>query len=183
MKKCTKCRKFLPVTEFNVDRAKKDGLRCYCRNCQSTYRLQWGINNRDKLNANQNRFYENNKQIVILRQQRAIKENIQRKLSVYLRNRLNMALKNKQKIGSAVADLGCTIDKLKQYLETRFQPGMSWDNWSLSGWHIDHITPLSKFKLTDREQFLEACNYTNLQPLWAADNIRKGGHFELRSNS
>jgi hypothetical protein len=51
---------------------------------------------------------------------------------------------------------------------------MSWENWSRNGWHIDHIVPLDSFDLTNPDQVKTACNYTNLQPLWAADNIRKG---------
>ena len=47
-------------------------------------------------------------------------------------------------------------------------------NWGVHGWHIDHITPLSSFDLTCREQFLKVCHYTNLQPLWAKDNFSKG---------
>jgi len=50
---------------------------------------------------------------------------------------------------------------------------MTWDNWTLDGWHIDHIKPLASFDLTDRKQLLEACHYTNLQPLWAKDNLTK----------
>lgn len=50
---------------------------------------------------------------------------------------------------------------------------MSWDNWSLKGWHIDHIYPLSKFDLTDPKEFKKACHCTNLQPLWATENIIK----------
>ena len=101
------------------------------------------------------------------------KNNINYKLSVLLRSRLNKALKGNYKSGSAVRDLGCTIDTLKLYIESKFQKGMSWDNYNHGGWHIDHIKPISSFDLTDRKQLLEACNYTNLQPLWAKDNLSK----------
>ena len=94
------------------------------------------------------------------------------KLRVGLRIRLNKALKNNFKIGSAVRDLGCSIEQLKQHLESKFTQGMSWKNYGQ--WHIDHIIPLSKVNLTNREQFLKVNNYMNLQPLWAEDNIRKG---------
>jgi len=65
-----------------------------------------------------------------------------------------------------------SIDFLKQYLEERFQSDMTWNNYG--EWEIDHIKPLSSFDLTDRDQLLQACHYTNLQPLWAEENARKG---------
>jgi hypothetical protein len=91
-----------------------------------------------------------------------------------------LSIRNNQKVGSAVRDLGCSIEELKFYLETQFQEGMSWDNYSLNGWHIDHIVPLTYFDLTDRDQLLKACHYTNLQPLWAEDNHRKYNHFKKK---
>jgi len=48
---------------------------------------------------------------------------------------------------------------------------MLWSNYG--EWHIDHIKPLASFDLSDRKQLLEACHYTNLQPLWAQDNLSK----------
>ena len=51
---------------------------------------------------------------------------------------------------------------------------MNWANHAPKGWHIDHIKPLASFDLADRKQLLESVHYTNLQPLWAADNLRKG---------
>lgn len=98
------------------------------------------------------------------------------KLATVLRTRLWMALKHDWKTGSAVRDLGCTIEELKLYLESKFLPGMTWGNHGKGDdkWHIDHIIPLASFDLTDRVQFLKACHYTNLQPLWAIDNMKKG---------
>ena len=95
-------------------------------------------------------------------------------LQMRLRNRLRMAIKNGQRAGSAVADLGCTIPFFKDYIASLFTPGMTWDNYGQ--WHLDHVKPLAKFDLSIREQFLKACHYTNYQPLWALDNARKGAH-------
>jgi hypothetical protein len=103
-----------------------------------------------------------------------LKLNPNARLAATLRSRLGVALRGNQKAGSAVRDLGCTIPELRAHLESKFQSGMTWENWSRDGWHIDHRTPLSKFDLTDRVQFLQACHYTNLQPLWAKDNYSKG---------
>jgi hypothetical protein len=118
--------------------------------------------NKDKIRVQKNNYYNNKR-----------KTDIQFKLSRNLRSRLNSAVNGNYKSGSEIKDLGCTIEQLKQYLESKFQSGMSWDNWTLDGWHIDHIKPLASFDLTDRKQLLEACHYTNLQPLWATDNLIK----------
>jgi hypothetical protein len=93
------------------------------------------------------------------------------RLKRILRKRLTEALKNNQKAGSAVKDLGCSIKELKVHLESKFLPGMTWDNYG--EWEIDHIVPLSGFNLTDRKEFLLACHYTNLQPMWWQDNLKK----------
>ena len=98
---------------------------------------------------------------------------INRKLAINLRGRLSKAIRNNYKSGSAVSDLGCSIDEFKQYLESKFQLGMTWDNYGRKGWHIDHIVPLCRFDLSDIVQFKKACNFNNLQPLWAKDNLNK----------
>lgn len=99
---------------------------------------------------------------------------VQQRISQTLRRRVLRVLNSDSRAGSAVRDLGCTVDKLKKHIEEQFNNGMTWENWSQVGWHIDHIKPLALFDLTDRKQFLEACHYTNLQPLWATDNCSKG---------
>lgn len=70
--------------------------------------------------------------------------------------------------------LGCEWTEFMSHIERQFAPGMTWSNHGQSGWHFDHIRPLSSFDLTDREQLKQACHFTNVQPLWAADNVRKG---------
>jgi len=95
------------------------------------------------------------------------------KLKERLRHRLYIAIKNNSKNGSAVKDLGCTIPELKEYLEKLFSNGMTWENWGLKGWHIDHKKPLSSFDLTNRKELIKAVHYTNLQPMWGIENLKK----------
>lgn len=78
------------------------------------------------------------------------RNDIQHKLKRNLRSRVRSALKNNQKTGSAIKDLGCSVEFLKEYLESKFRPGMSWDNYGPNGWHIDHIKPLGSFDLTKK---------------------------------
>jgi hypothetical protein len=105
---------------------------------------------------------------------RLYRERINFRLASILRSRLGGALSGEGKVGSAVADMGCTLSELRTYLESLFKPGMSWENYGRDGWHIDHIRPLASFDLEDPEQFRQACHYTNLQPLWAEENFSKG---------
>ena len=95
-------------------------------------------------------------------------ESIDHRIRRNLRARLRSAIKNKCKKGSAVRDLGCSILDLIAYLENKFYNNMTWDNYGKGRdkWQVDHIIPLSKFNLEDKEEFLKATHYTNLQPLW-----------------
>ena len=70
--------------------------------------------------------------------------------------------------------LGGDLDVVKKHLERLFLPGMTWDNHGVYGWHIDHIKPCASFDLTDPKGLKECFHYTNLQPLWATDNLSKG---------
>jgi hypothetical protein len=83
-----------------------------------------------------------------------------------------MAVTQNNKGGSAVRDLGCSIAEFKNYIEFLFAPGMGWNNWG--AWHLDHVRALARFDLTDPAQCAVALHWTNYQPLWAVDNLRKG---------
>lgn len=95
------------------------------------------------------------------------------RLSTNLRSRLYKAIRGYSKDVSAVKDLDCSIEQLKKHIESQFREGMTWDNYGTRGWHIDHILPLSSFNLSDTHQAKKACHYTNLQPLWWYENLKK----------
>ena len=140
------------------------------------YSRQWKANHKESVREIQRRWAEAHPDYH--KEKRKI--DINYRLSSTLRSRLYSALRGQAKGGSAVRDLGCSIPEFKTYLEARFYPNpktgeaMTWENWTLDGWHIDHIKPLSAFDLTDRLQFLQAAHHTNLQPLWAQENLSKG---------
>ena len=88
-----------------------------------------------------------------------------------IRCRTWRVLKGRSKSNSTILLLGCSPEELKIHLQSLFLPGMSWEN--RSEWHIDHIKPCASFDLTDPEQQRCCFHYSNLQPLWKADNQRK----------
>jgi hypothetical protein len=99
---------------------------------------------------------------------------IQRKISNLLRDRIRCAMKRSiaKKSEKTMDLIGCSISFLMNYLEEKFQEGMTWDNQGK--WHIDHIVPCASFNLSNPEEQKVCFHYTNLQPLWALDNMRKG---------
>ncbi len=98
------------------------------------------------------------------------------KLEGNIRCRINDALKNNRKSDSTEKLMGCSIEYMKQYLEWQFDDKMTWENHGVY-WHIDHITPISWFDLSDPEQQKDAFDYTNTQPLPITDNLSKGNRW------
>ena len=177
-KVCAKCKLDKASVEYNKNIRRPNGLQPYCKGCEAEIggryinqpakkkmaairRSKWAKAKRPKINA---------------RVSNKLNTDVNYKIGEALRTRTRASIKrcaNGCKAGSAVKDCGCSMEFLRAYLEARFQPGMTWKNWGGHGWHIDHITPLDAFDLTNREQFLTACHYTNLQPLWWYDNLSK----------
>ena len=146
---CVKCNLYPPIKYRKV-----------CTKCRSLYHKDLRIKNAERYTT-YNRQYQVNRS----------KIDPAYKISRNLRKRLNNAIKDSQKAGSAIKDLGCSIQQLKTYLESKFLPGMTWENHG--EWHIDHIKPLISFDLSIPEEVKLACHYNNLQPLWAVDNLSK----------
>lgn len=144
------------------------------------------INEKTKIYYNQNKsdilfrntqYRINNKDKIQAHKRESRKNNIRYRLEVKLRNGTKRRLKYymAHKSEKTIKLLGCDIITFINYIESKFEPGMNWNNWGAKGWHIDHIIPICNFDLTKKEKQEKCFNYTNLQPMWALDNYRKGG--------
>lgn len=159
---------------MNPERVKTRRTEYYANNREQ--RIQhvriWQVNNRDKKNANCRRYYERNKEKIIKKAIERVKSTPERMLKAKLRSRVYKLTRSKnfRKNKTFFEYIGCTVEHLVQYLEERFKPGMTWDNHG--DWHIDHIIPLASAK--DIQELYKLNHYTNLQPLWAIDNMSKG---------
>ena len=127
----------------------------------AAYKKEWKEKNRDHVNAWTRK-----------RDKERRKTDINYKIKGNLRGRLYKAVKGLAKSDTTLKLLGCDIEHLKTQLESSFTDGMSWDNYG--EWHIDHIAPCASFDLSNSEEQEECFHYTNLQPLWAEDNLKKG---------
>ena len=96
-----------------------------------------------------------------------IKDNCRRRIGVALRN------VGAKKSNYTMNLIGCSISELRNHLESQFKEGMTWENHSLHGWHIDHKLPCASFDLSKPEEQKKCFHYSNLQPLWAKDNRSK----------
>lgn len=97
------------------------------------------------------------------------------RLECAVRARMTHALKGNVK-SQSIRDLPYTTSELMNHLESLFSHGMSWGNYG--DWHVDHIKPCAKFNHSIKDQFQECWALSNLQPLWARDNLSKGDRYE-----
>jgi hypothetical protein len=103
-----------------------------------------------------------------------MKIDINFKISFNLRRRIRSAIKAKHISQKIMCLLGCSIEQLKQHLQSQFKQGMTWENYGFYGWHIDHKIPCASFDLSKPSEQRKCFNFTNLQPLWMKENISKG---------
>ena len=200
MKICTKCKIEKKLSEFNKNNQQTCGLSCWCKDCMRFYihthyiqnkvrilkrQIEYRKFNPEKVRQSQRNYYKKNKVKIIKNsieyERIKIQTDIKLKIVKSLRSRVYQAIINKSK--STKILLGCTVKFLKKYLESQFKEGMSWNNHEIHGWHIDHIKPCASFDLSKLEEQQKCFHYTNLQPLWAKDNLKKGSKYHGRSNS
>ena len=139
------------------------------------YWVAYYLENKEKISKQQAKYRLENKEEIRKRNRKKYHSDVEYKLSHNLRSalwgKLKAHLANKN--SSALSLAGCTMEELKSHIESKFEDGMSWENWAVDGWHLDHIIPCSSFDLTIEEEQKKCFHYTNLQPLWAKDNLSK----------
>lgn len=174
-KKCCKCKEWQPLTNYNFAKNHWDKLRNDCKLCLAKYKKD----NKKKIDEYMKKYMEKwkkeNNEYRKHYQMKRCKVDPEFKLRKTLRSRLYCALKRKnvEKGLSTLELTGCELPFLKKYKESKFTKGMTWENHG--SWHLDHRDPICKFDLTKEEEQKKCFHYTNLQPLWAIDNLKKGG--------
>jgi hypothetical protein len=166
-KTCKCCGEEKPFENFNKRKNGRFGYNSICKLCNNKKKVEWREKNKSyyleyKKNYNMNRK----------------KSDPSFKLKSNLRCRLHGFLQNRKisKNNKTLDIIGCTPQELIQYLEKKFTDDMSWENYGYYGWHVDHIIPISSAnKISD---IYKIFHFTNLQPLWAEDNMKKSNKYE-----
>lgn len=202
MKICTKCGTEKPNDQFVP-------IGYTCKSCKSEYdkayniknaekrkyqRKKWVEQNKDrhkemkKIWVDENRehrdmvaklYVKNNLDKISARNRYRRRTDIDYAIKCRLRSRINAAVKSqKTNKSNKTTDLvGCDIKTFRLHIESLFKQGMSWNN--MGSWHLDHIKPCCMYNLRNIEEQKICFHYTNIQPLWAIDNLKKGGHLGL----
>lgn len=192
---CTTCKIEKTIEEFHNCNKSKDLHKSNCKKCRIETTKKWNEKNKDKLKS----YKRLNTEKIALYKSNWRKNNIDRvnekkrawkklnkdtnplhKLKENLRRRTLKAFKVKcwNKNNTTKEILGIEYIELFNYIENKFTEGMNWDNQGK--WHIDHIIPLASAKT--EEELIKLCHYTNLQPLWAIDNLKKGDKIQICYN-
>jgi len=190
-RRCTKCDIIKPFEDYTTQKAGFMGRKSQCRICDSKYdkeyqsktnvrakrdkspeakeyRKQYIAGNKDWWRKYE-REYKNSRR----------QEDMFFKIKGNLSSRLSKLINKKGQELNTQELIGCNRDIFLQHLESQFTEGMTWENYGLKGWHVDHIMPISSYDLTNEDEVKKACHYTNLQPLWWQDNLEKGDKIRI----
>lgn len=201
-KLCSKCKQWKDLSNFMKDCTKSSGYLSSCKPCNDLIRKAYYKNNKSTLIKKSverercNREASHARKLKYARSEKGkLKSQEYRKLNKYkyvltpfdklkkqVRARVYRYLKGdfKNKNFSASGCIDYTREELLKHFESRFTSGMTWDNYGVYGWHIDHIIPLKYFDLTKEEEVKKAWSLENLQPLWWRENISKGAKLNYK---
>jgi hypothetical protein len=173
MKVCTKCKVEKETSEFNRQKACKDGYTTSCKDCLKKYFK----NNKEKLKEYYRVYNQINKDERVKYQKKYIKKRLKEDNLYKFKNNIRSNVrtsftrrKNKLNKNTTIEFvLGCTLDEFINYIQSKFTKGMTFKNHGK--WHLDHIIPLCN--ANTQEEITNLCHYTNYQPLWAEENLSK----------
>ncbi len=195
-KSCSKCKTWKPLESYNNLKSSWDGLRIDCKDCLEEYRAgrkeemteynkEYWVKTKDIQTKKHKIWKEANREHVneYSRNFKRIWEKNQRetntkfKIVKNLRCRLYQAIKFGYgvKNESTLNLLSCSLDFFQGYMESKFQDGMTWENYGK--WHIDHIIPCNSWDLSQEEEVKMCFHYLNLQPMWGSENSSKKDKF------
>jgi hypothetical protein len=181
---CSRCEIKKNLSEFTIDRQKKDGHRPDCKVCVKIIQKHYQQTHKEQINKTINKWKKKNIIKVRLSDKKSHKRryhsNLLFKLENNLKNRMLYATgKSFSKI-ETIQILGCNFQELQQYIESKFKSGMTWKNYGcgfngkgMSEWVIDHIKPCIKFNLNNYKELKDCFHHSNIQPLWADENRHK----------
>lgn len=179
MKICSKCKVEKALSSFHKDANGYLGYKASCKDCKKLYNQGRYSKYREKYISYTRDYYKQNRGVIIEKkiEYNKIYDKERRKNPIVrfrhnLRSRTSLAFRcmGFAKNSKTTEMLGSEWLSVKIHIENKFTKGMNWSNYG--EWHIDHITPLAFAKT--KEEIIKLCHYTNLQPLWAIDNIKKG---------
>ena len=196
-KRCHRCGNYKLVHEFGRNKAQKDGIHIWCKDCvneyarkyynvREEYHRSYSKKNRGKLRKYQREYYHNN--IDKMREYRRLYQMKRRRVDpVYrlkntIRTSIIMSFHRRDKIKSSHCEeiLGCSIEELVMHLRKTWLDEYG-DEWSGQPCHIDHIVPLAVAKT--KQEVIKLCHYTNLRLITPKDNIYKKDSMEYAINN
>lgn len=207
---CSMCKIAKSLSKYRKNKYEPDGYFHYCKPCHLQYeqewrakhreksnkwRKKWKQNNPEKVKLGNKSYRERNRELIRIRnriwskanpdKERAkaarLRSTVKGKLKGSISSGINQCLRGNKKGHHWEELVGFTGEELKKHIETQFSAGMSWDNYGIRGWHIDHIIPISFFQFTSPKdtEFRMCWRLENLQPLWAKDNLCKSNKLKI----
>jgi len=189
MKICKKCNQEKPLTEFWNKSREIDGKHRYCIVCQkqsgkqyyhnsgrkeSDYYKKYREEHKEYFNEYCHNHYHTKKELYRVWERNRLQtdSSFRIKKSIIALLYFHLKKNNEYKNKHTIEYLGCSIDEYRKYLELKFTPEMSWDNYG-EYWEIDHIKPIDSFNINNPEELTKCFHYTNTQPLYWKENREK----------
>lgn len=202
-KTCKACGLDKPVDEFYKSRKRKDGTQTYqtkCKVCHSSYAKNWKEENPERAKEHQSnpeakakrKEYNSTPEAKAKRKEykstpeyKARRNELRKErrktdplyaMTERVRRRIHKALSrlDARKNYSTIDYLGISSAEYVKYIESKFDDGMCWSN--KGDWHIDHIVPLASAR--NEKELSKLFHYSNTQPMWATDNLKKGSKLD-----